>query len=251
MFPDGAATARDAATTAYTAAGGMRAGLLADAVQGAVMGVDRRRPRRWPRSGRPVDRRSRSRRSAARAPELLGASGRCPAGARRSPGTCCSALGACAQPHYIQKFFCRAHRRGPASAPGGAHRRPRGDAGGVAGVGLAGAALVARGGSRSGDPTSWPPAVMRPLGPWAVVLAATRCWPPDVDRGVVPEPRGGGADARPAPGAGRQAIPPSAPPAATVGVAVAATALGVASDRAVALLGVAGWGFFTAALLPV
>jgi len=37
---------------------------------------------------------------------------------------------------------------------------------------------------------------------------------------------------------------------ATACTALAATAVALASERAVALLGIAGWGFFTAALLP-
>ena len=50
---------------------------------------------------------------------------------------------------------------------------------------------------------------------------------------------------------GKPALPVAAARLATLLVAVAATGIGVASQRAVAILGVIGWGCFTAALLPV
>jgi Na+/proline symporter len=50
---------------------------------------------------------------------------------------------------------------------------------------------------------------------------------------------------------GRTAGGMGAARAATVAVGAATVLLGVGSDRTIALLGVAGWGFFTAALLPV
>ena len=49
----------------------------------------------------------------------------------------------------------------------------------------------------------------------------------------------------------RRPMPLAAARVTTVAVAAAATAVALASERAVAMLGLVGWGFFTAALLPV
>ncbi|HNX49002.1 MAG TPA: hypothetical protein PKL08_02465 [Thermoanaerobaculaceae bacterium] len=244
-----AATLVMAATTTYTAAGGMRAGLLADATQGAAMAAFGvlLATAAIHLAGGPV---AAVRTLAAARPGLLGSFGSFPPG-RAASLYLLFALGTLAQPHYIQKFlFLRRRadlRRLPAVLTGALAAM-------LAvwlGVGLGGAALVAQGRITIGQPDELAPHVMTALGPWAVLLAATAVLAAmmstaasflnlaaaalvrDLPRAVGHEPRGVGA-AR----------------FATVGVGVAATLVGVTSERAVAMLGVAGWGFFTAALLP-
>jgi Na+/proline symporter len=120
------------------------------------------------------------------------------------------------------------------------------------GLGMAGMALVASGSLRVGAPDGLTPALLAAsLPPWATwvaaaaigaaimstttsllnLAAAATSW--DVPR-ALGRPGGGLAAAR----------------RATLLVAGSALALGLAWPRALALLGVLGWGTFTASLLP-
>lgn len=238
------------ATTLYTALGGMRAGLLADALQGAVMAVVAvvLAVAAIAAAGGPgavVATLQRSR------PELLGAFGATP------PAQACAwfllfCVGTCAQPHYLQKFlFLRSTselRRLPAVLT-------------LAlaltltvwiGVGLGGAALVAQGAVAIGQPDDLTPRTMEFIGPWAVLLAGVGVLAALMSTAASFLNLAAAALTRDLPeAAGRAPGGLGSARLATVVVAVAATALGVFSERSVALLGIAGWGFFTAALLPV
>lgn len=244
-----AATLVMAATTAYTAAGGMRAGLLADATQGAAMAAFGvlLATAAVHLAGGPV---TAVRTLATARPELLGSFGSFPPG-RAASLYLLFALGTLAQPHYIQKFLFLRRRADLRLLPAVLTGALTAMLAVWLGVGLGGAALVAQARITISQPDELAPAVMTALGPWAVLLAATAVLAAmmstsasflnlaaaalvrDLPRAVGHEPRGVGA-AR----------------LATVGVGVAATMAGVTSERAVAMLGVAGWGFFTAALLP-
>lgn len=244
-----AATLVMAATTAYTAAGGMRAGLLADATQGAVMaavGVVLAVAAVSFAGGPAVAVQT----LVAQRPELLGSFGSFPAGRAASLYLLFS-LGTLAQPHYVQKFLLVRRRAD-------LRRLPAVLTGALAamltvwlGVGLGGAALVATGRLTIGRPDELAPAVMTALGPWAVLLAATAVLAAMMSTAASFLSLAAAALVRDLPrAAGREPSGLAAARLATVGVGLAATLVGVASERAVALLGVAGWGFFTAALLP-
>lgn len=238
------------ATTAYVASGGMRAGLLADAVQGSAMAlvaVLLAAGALWAAGG-PLAALATLERAR---PELLGAFGKTPPAAAFALFLL-FAVGTCAQPHYVQKFFFL-------RASDQLKRLPVVLTVALAvtltvwvGVGLGGTALVADGRIVLDRPDDLAPRTMALLGPWAVLLAgigttaalmstaasflnlAAAALAVDLPRVWGREPRGL---------AGSRV--------ATVLVAVVATLVGVSSDKAVVLLGIIGWGFFTAALLPV
>jgi Na+/proline symporter len=238
-----------AATTAYTAAGGMRAGLLADAVQGALMAgaAVLLAGAALVAAGGVAE--AVATLAAAR-PELLGSFGSVPP-PRALAWFVLFCVGTCAQPHYLHKFFFLRSERELRTLPAVLTGALAAMLAVWLGVGLAGTALIAQGRLSVARADELTPAVMRLLGPWAVLLAGvavlaalmsttasflnlaaaavTRDVPASISRG----PAGVGA-AR----------------IATVVVAAAAVALGLGSGRTVALLGLAGWGFFTAALLP-
>ncbi|MFH1176290.1 MAG: hypothetical protein V1750_02700, partial [Acidobacteriota bacterium] len=159
-----------AATTAYTALGGMRAGLLADAVQGAVMaclGVGLAGAALIAAGGplAAIDALQTSR------PALLGSFGATPPAAAFA-WFLLFALGTCAQPHYLQKFlFLR--------SPSQLRALPAVLTGALTatlaiwvGIGLAGTAMQASGVVSPTRPDGLMPAVMAHLGPAAVVMAA-------------------------------------------------------------------------------
>jgi len=238
-----------AATTAYTAAGGMRAGLLADAVQGAVMAGAALllAGAALAAAGGP---------SAAVAalsdarPELLGSFGSVPP-PRALAWFILFCVGTCAQPHYLQKFFFLRSERELRALPAVLTGALVAMLAVWLGVGLAGTALVAQGRLILARPDELTPAVMRLLGPWAVLLAGVAVLAALMSTTASFLNLAAAAVTRDLPAAlGRHAGSVGAARVATLGVAVAAVALGVGSDRTVALLGVAGWGFFTAALLP-
>jgi sodium/proline symporter/sodium/pantothenate symporter len=161
-------------------------------------------------------------------------------------------LGTCAQPHYVQKFlFLRSRaqlRMLPAVLTGAL-------AATLAiwiGVGLAGTALVARGAITLGRPDDLAPRTMSLLGPWAVMLAGVAVLAAMMSTAASFLNMAAAAVTRDLREAlGKVPLPISAARVATVLFAVAATAIGMTSERAVVLLGLVGWGFFTAALLPV
>jgi sodium/proline symporter/sodium/pantothenate symporter len=238
------------ATTLYTAAGGMRAGLLADAVQGGVMAAAALvlAGAALAAAGGPVAALATLERAR---PDLLGAFGRVPP-ARALAWCLLFCLGTLAQPHYIQKFF---FLRSPAEL----RRLPAVLTGALAamlavwlGVGLAGAALVAQGRLSVPRPDDLTPAVMRLIGPWAMLLAGVAVLAALMSTAASFLNLAAAALTRDLPASlGRPVWGVGAGRAATVLVGAAAVVLGVQSERTIALLGVAGWGFFTAALLPV
>ncbi len=237
------------AICAYTAMGGMRSGLLADAVLGSVMALAGLllAAAALAAAGGPAHAVATLARAS---PHLLGSFGAAP------PGQALSwyllfCLGTCAQPHYIQKFF---FLRGRAEL----RRLPAVLTAALAamlavwiGVGIGGAALVARGSITLARADDLAPRVMDYLGPWAVLLAGVAVLAAMMSTATSFLNLAAAAVTRDVPQAlGRTAGGIAAARLATVLIAVPATLIGVGSGRAVALLGVAGWGFFTAALLP-
>jgi sodium/proline symporter len=244
-----AALATMLATVVYTAAGGMRAGLLADAVQGAVMGVVAMllaglalHAAGGPAAAVATLRDAR--------PELLGSFGTVPQ-ATAFAWYLLFCLGTLAQPHYVQKFLFLRDRSALRALPAVLTL-------GLAvtltvwlGVGLAGTALVVRGELVLARPDDLAPRVLAILGPGAALAAGLAVLAALMSTSASFLNMAAAAVTRDLPSAcGRPPRGLGAARAATVGVALAATAVGILSSRAVALLGVAGWGFFTAALLP-
>ncbi len=244
-----AAAAVMLATTLYMALGGMRAGLVADAVQGAVMAgaavtlaVASLAAAGGPAAA--VDAIARTK------PQLLGAFGTLPP-ARALALFLLFCVGTCAQPHYVQKFLfledARQLRRLPAVLT-------------LAlaltltvwiGVGIGGTALALDGRIAVAAPDDLSPRTMEHLGPWAVVLAGAGVLAAMMSTAASLLNLSAAALSRDLPAAlGRPEGGLAGARLATLGVAAGATLLGLASERTVALLGIAGWGFFTAALLP-
>lgn len=237
-------------TSAYTVAGGMRAGLLAEALQGALMAGAAvvLVAATLARAGGPA---------AAAAlldrlrPELLD-----PFAA--TPPTAAAGLfllfglGTCAQPHYLQKFLLvrdlRALRWMPAVMTGAL----------IAvvsvwvGVGLGGTALWLGGDLSLDRPDELAPAVLALLGGPLGGIAAAAVLAAVMSTAASLLNIAAAAAVRDLPRAfGRRSDPGlTASRWATAGVAVVAAGVALASDRPVALLGVLGWGMFTAALLP-
>jgi len=238
------------ATTAYTAAGGMRAGLLADTVQGGAMGVIAvlLAGAALAAAGGPAAALATLERAR---PDLLGAFGTMPP-PQALAWYLLFCVGTLAQPHYVQKFF---FLRSTAEL----RRLPAVLSGALAamlavwlGVGLSGAALVADGRIEVVRPDDLTPAVMRLLGPWAVLLAGIAVLAALMSTAASFLNLAAAALTRDLPEAlGRPAGSVAAARAATLLIGAAAVLLGVQSERTIAILGVAGWGFFTAALLPV
>jgi len=245
-----AAAAVMLATTLYVAAGGMRAGVLADAVQGGVMAAAALilAGAALAAAGGPAAALATVERAR---PELLGAFGTVPP-PRALAWYLLFCLGTLAQPHYVQKFF---FLRSPAEL----RRLPAVLTGALAamlavwlGVGLAGTALVAEGRIAVARPDELTPAVMRLLGPWAVLLAGIAVLAALMSTAASFLNLAAAALTRDLPASlGRLPGSVAAARAATLLVGAATVALGVQSERTIAILGVAGWGFFTAALLPV
>jgi len=237
-------------TTLYTAAGGMRAGLLAEGFQGALMACAAL-VLAWvalEMAGGP----SEAVRTLHRLrPALLDPWNGI------GPSTALGwfllfGLGTCAQPHYLQKFLLlRDHeslRWMPLVMTGGL----------LAvltvwiGVGLGGTALVANGTLRISSPDQLAPSLLLGLSPALLLVATTAVGAAVMSTAATllnlvaaavtrDLPLAAGRD----PGTGLLAAR-----VATVGVAGLAMALAACSGRSVALLGVLGWGTFTAALLP-
>lgn len=241
-----------AATTVYTTAGGMRAGLLAEAAQGLVMVVAAvaLAAAAIGAAGGP---------SAAvetlkiERPELLAPwSG---AGPTSSLGLfLLFAVGTCAQPHYLQKFLLLRDRRSLRWLPLVMTGALLSILTVWLGVGLGGTALWLRGELTLLRPDELAPRLLELLArpglralAVAAVLAAVMSTAATLLNLVA------AAVTRDLPRAIGRAVPHSLTSAriATVGVASVAGGVALASDRSVALLGVLGWGTFTAALLPI
>ncbi|NLH09748.1 MAG: hypothetical protein GX464_00220 [Holophagae bacterium] len=238
------------AITTYTAAGGMRAGLLADAVQGGVMALVAvgLAGAALAAAGGPL---AAIDTLTAKRPELLGAFG------SFEPGRAASlyllfALGPLAQPHYVQKFFFLRRRTDLRQLPAVLTGALAAMLALWFGVGLAGTALQAEGRITVNRPDELAPHVMTLLGPWAVLLAGVAVLAAMMSTAASFLNLAAAAVTRDLPAAaGRASSGVGTARWVTVATAAAATVLGVGSDRAVAWLGIAGWGFFTAALLPV
>lgn len=244
-----AALAAMAATAMYTALGGMRAGLVADAVQGGVMAVVAVlvAGAALAAAGGPA--------GAVRAladlrPALLGSYGTAtPAQAHAWYLLFC--VGTIAQPHYIQKFLFLKDRTQLRLLPAVLTGALATTLTVWLGVGLAGSALLARGSIAIARPDDLAPRVMTLLGPWAVVLAGAAVLAALMSTAASLLNLAAAAVTRDLPAAVRRPpLPLAAARVTTVLVAAAATAVALGSDRAVAMLGLVGWGFFTAALLP-
>ncbi len=245
-----AAVAVMAATAAVAATGGMRLGVLVEGLQGAVMGAAGLAVAAyavWVAGGPRI-----VARLAADAPELLDLwHGRPPVALLG--WFLLFGLGTCAQPHYVQKFLLLRDREALRWLPAA------GTAALVAvlavwvGLGLSGAALVADGRLAVPRPDALTPAFLATVAPaplvWVAVAAvaaavgstATSLLNLAAAAIVRDLPLAAGRAARGLPWARR----------ATAAVAAAATYLGLATRRPLALLGVLGWGTFTAGLLPV
>ncbi|HVN31470.1 MAG TPA: hypothetical protein VMT45_05750 [Thermoanaerobaculaceae bacterium] len=245
-----AAVAAMVATAAYTASGGMRAGLVADAVQGAVMAglavvLAAAALAAVGGPGGALATLEHSR------PDLLGSfGGAAPPQAWAWYLLFC--VGTCAQPHYVQKFLFLRSRAQLRALPAVLTGALAATLAVWIGVGLAGSALVARGVVTVGRPDDLAPRTMGLLGPWAVLLAGVAVLAAMMSTSASFLNLAAAAvtlDLREALGRPPLGIP--AARAATLLFAAAATAIGVTSERAVVLLGLVGWGFFTAALLPV
>ncbi len=246
------ALATAVATATYTAAGGMRAGLLAEAVQGAVMAAAAvgLAVAALGQAGGPT---AAVATLAERAPKLLDAWG--PGGPLVGLGWfALFALGTTAQPHYLQKFlFLRGHRS--------LRWLPLVLTGALLsvltvwlGLGLGGTALALRGEISPSTADALTPAFLSGrAAPWllttalvavvAAVMSTAAALLNLVAAAVVRDlPLGLGR--KPTPGLGTARV-------ATLAAAGLALVLTLLSGRTVALLGVLGWGTFTAGLLPV
>ncbi len=237
------------ATTAYTAVGGMRAGVLADAVQGATMAVlalvlagAALAAAGGPSAALATLRHAR--------PELLGSFGSAPP-ARALAWYLLFCLGTCAQPQYVQKFFFLRSREQLRALPAVLTLALAATLTVWLAVGAAGSALVARGTISFVRPDDLAPRTMALLGPWAEAVAGVAVLAALMSTAASFLNLAAAAVTRDLPAALRR--PQRGIAAArvcTVAVALIAAGLGAASQRTVAALGIAGWGFFTAAFLP-
>ncbi|MDD5564071.1 MAG: hypothetical protein PHQ91_10180 [Thermoanaerobaculaceae bacterium] len=238
------------ATTAYTALGGMRAGLLADAVQGATMAALALllAGAALAAAGGPAAAVATLRHAS---PALLGSFGTAPP-ARALGWYLLFCLGVCAQPHYIQKFFFLRSREQLRALPGVLTLALAVTLTVWLGVGLAGSALAARGTLALARPDDLAPRTMALLGPWAELAAGVAVLAALMSTAASFLNLATAAVTRDLPATfGRPVGGLPAARVTTVVVALAAAGLGTASGRTVAMLGIAGWGFFTAAFLPV
>ena len=238
------------ATTAYTALGGMRAGLVADAVQGATMAFLALllAGAALVAAGGPAAAVATLR--AAR-PELLGSFGGAPP-ARAMAWYLLFCLGTCAQPQYVQKFFFLRSREQLRSLPAVLTLALATTLSVWLAVGLAGTSLVARGTISLARPDDLAPRTMAFLGPWAELVAGVAVLAALMSTAASFLNLAAAAVTRDLPAAlGGCPRGIAAARVSTVVIALLAAGLGAASQRTVAMLGIAGWGFFTAAFLPV
>jgi len=246
-----AATALFAATTLYTAAGGMRAGLVAEAAQGLVMAVAAVAisvAALW-RVGGPA---AAVRTISHLRPELLDAWG--------APGTVSAlslfllfGLGTCAQPHYLQKFLLLKDSRSLRWMP----LVMTAALGAVltvwVGLGVGATALWADGTLHLTSPDQLAPAFLSAAGGALLGLAVVAIAAAVMSTAATLMNLVAAALVRDFPLAVGRSPAPSLGPArvATVTVCAAALLLAFHTETTVGLLGILGWGTFTAALLPV
>jgi sodium/proline symporter len=240
------------ATVTYTAAGGMRAGLLAEAAQGVVMvgAALTLAVASLARAGGP----GRALATIAEhRPELLD-----PWNAVGVTGGLgwflLFALGTCAQPHYLQKFLLLRDRRSLRWLPLVLTVALLAVLTVWVGLGLGGTALWLDGRLTLATPDRLAPALLQVVAqPWLVSVAAAGILAAVMSTAASLLNLVAAAVTRDLPRALGLAVGESLVPArlATVAAAILAAALALAADRPVALLGVLGWGAFTAAFLPV
>ena len=241
-----------AATVLYSAAGGMRTGILAEAAQGVVMATAAVALAVFAlvRAGGP---RQAIATIAELRPELLDPWG--------GPGPTASiglfllfALGTCAQPHYLQKFLLLRDRESLRWLPAVMTGALLAVLTVWVGVGLGGTALWLRGELTISSPDQLAPALLASTGSRAFIIIAaaaviaavmsTAATLLNLVAAAVTRDLPQALGREPGPGLGAARV-------ATLGAGIAAAALALLSNRPVALLGVLGWGTFTAALLPV
>ncbi len=238
------------ATTAYTAIGGMRAGLVADAVQGATMAALALAlaAAALVAAGGPAG--ALATLEHAR-PHLLGSFGGA-APARALGWYLLFCLGTCAQPHYVQKFFFLRSRAQLRALPAVLTLALAATLSVWLAVGLAGSALAAHGSIAFARPDDLAPRTMALLGPWAELAAGVAVLAALMSTAASFLNLAAAAVTRDLPAALRRSPRGiGAARVATVAVALLAAALGGTSERAVAILAITAWGFFTAAVLPL
>ncbi len=245
-----AALAITGATVCYTAAGGMRAGLPVEAAQGFVMGAAALAVTAaglasvgGPGAAWAV--------LVERSPRHLTAWGT--VGPLRGLGWfLLFGIGTCAQPHYIQKFLMLRRPRALRWLPLVGTLSLAAVLTVWAALGLCGSALVAGHRLHLPAPDALTPALLNSVLPrWAGLAAAAAVASAVMSTASSLLNIAAAALARDLPRvSGRPPLPLGAARAGTVAVAGLAMALGLVWPRALALLGVLGWGTFTAALLP-
>ncbi len=246
------AAAATAATVAYTAAGGMRAGLLAEAAQGVLMAAAALglAAATLLAAGGPLHAVDviRSVR-----PELLRPFGA--VGATPAIGLfLLFALGTCAQPHYLQKFLLLRDRAALRLMPAVMTGALLSVLAVWIGVGLGGTALWLGGRIALDRPDQLVAAVLDGvLPPWLTAVAVVAVVAAVMSTAASILNLVAAALTRDLPLAfgRRPGDGLAAPRWATVATGIVAATVALGTDRPVALLGVLGWGTFTAALLPV
>lgn len=234
------------ATAAYMAAGGMRAGVWVDAVQGVVMGV----VALGLAGAALLHAREAVGRLFVSASPLLASFGEVPP-TQALAWFALFCVGTLAQPHYLQKFFLL-------RSAGELRRFPWVLTASLmavlavwVGVGLATLALVQRGELPADAGDAVVPMLLHRLGPVAVAAAGAGCLAAVMSTVASFCNLLSASLAYDLPGAwNRPQWSLAWSRVVTLAGGLVGTLLGVGSHRSVALLGVLGWGFFTAALLP-
>lgn len=246
------AVAALAATVAYTAAGGMRAGLPAEAAQGAIMAVAAVAiaVATLVHAGGP---RAAVATIAAQRPALLDPLGT--GGGTAAIGLfLLFGLGTCAQPHYLQKFLLLRDRAALRWLPLVMTMSLLAILTVWLGVGVGGTALWLDGSLELRSPDDLTPAVLSALGQPSLLLLAmvavvaaimsTAASLLNIAAAAITRDLPAAFGRAPSSGVGSARL-------ATVAVGAAAATLAAVTARPIVLLGVLGWGTFTAALLPV
>ncbi|MCX7894922.1 MAG: hypothetical protein N2447_03065 [Thermoanaerobaculum sp.] len=234
------------ATVAYMAAGGMRAGLVVDAVQGGLMGLVALilATAALVHAGEAVGQ------VVLHPTPLLSSFGQV-APAQAFSWYLLFTLGTLAQPHYLQKFLLLRSRHELRSFPWVLTASLMVVLAVWLGLGLASLALVQRGDLPTGLGDAVIPQLLRQLGPWAVTAAALGVLAAIMSTVASFCNLLAAAVAYDLPQAlGKAPWPLGWARGLTVLGGLLGTWIGVSSDRSVAVLGLLGWGFFTASLLP-
>ncbi len=246
------ATLAIAATVAYTAAGGMRAGLLAEAAQGVIMagaGLTLAATA-LARAGGPARAVAAL---AAHRPQLLDPWGS--GGAVAALGWfVLFGLGTCAQPHYLQKFLLLESRRSLRWLPLVLTGSLLSVLAVWVGLGLGGTALWVGGRLTLPSPDQLTPCLLVSSAQgWLITLAGAGVLAAVMSTAATLLNLAAAAAVRDLPRALGRRVPEGLAAArlATALAAALAVGIGLGSGRSVALLGVLGWGAFTAAFLPV